>query len=685
MKSNSKWKVAYSGHLKLHWQWSVVLALTLLALDVVLLCQDRKAGITAFAFTAGYFVLILLFARYFKPRILRDLVDFATKYGQVQKEILKEFDIPTALMEPDGKILWMNDNMAFLTEKNARWRKNISALFPQVEEDLLPIDGWEKDVEFTYKESDYRAHIQRISLEELVESAQLIEKKDGANFLYMIYLYDETQLHRLEKENREQKSVVGLVYIDNYDDVMDRTDEVHQSLLTVLVERKISKYFATVNGLVKKLEKDKYLVLMNRKGLDALCEDRFSILEGVKTINIGNELSMTASIGMGVSGTNDQQNYEYARSAMEMSLGRGGDQAVIKEEDSMSFYGGKTQSGEKNTRVKARVKAQALRELILSKDEVVAMGHSFTDMDSFGAAVGICRAAMTVGKPAHIVLGDQDTNIRGWVQLFRESREYPDDFFITHEQAKQMVTNSVALVIVDTNRPSRTECPELLKLTSSIVVLDHHRQTTETVEKAALSYIETSASSACEMVAEILQYFEDGVKLRGLEADCIYGGIIIDTNSFATKAGVRTFEAAAYLRRSGADVTRVRKALRENIDSYMARMECVSHAEKFMDAYAISICDGAGLDNPSVVGAQAANELLNIDGVKASFVVATVDKRMFISARSIDEVNVQLVMERLGGGGHLNIAGAQLQDTTPEGAVEKVKEVLEAMTKEGVI
>lgn len=680
-----KFKAKYSGTLKMHWQWSVILALTLLLLTAGMLFIDTRAALVTLAFTAGYFLIILGLYFHYKPRILRGLVNFATRYGQVQKEILQEFEIPSALLEPDGKILWMNDRMYELTEKNDGYRKSITTLFPEISREILPSSTWEKDIRLEYRGGDYRVHLQRISLDDMLDEAELVDRDGDGNFLYMVYLFDETDLRRYIRENREQKPVVGLVYIDNYEEAMDRVDEVRQSLLSVLVDRKINKYFSDISGLVKKLEKDKYLVIFNQKSMDALQEDRFSILEGVKTINIGNDLGMTISIGVGMNGSGYLQNYEFARSAMEMALGRGGDQAVVKDNDKISFFGGKTQGNEKNTRVRARVKAQAMREIITTAETVIAMGHGMTDMDSLGACVGVYRAAKTVGKQAHIVLGEPNSSIRSWVKQFKENKDYEDDMFITHEEAIELVDNNAAVIVVDTNRPSMTECRELLSQTKTVVVLDHHRQTTEKIENAALSYIEPSASSACEMIAEILQYFEESVRLKGLEADCMYAGIIIDTNNFVAKTGVRTFEAAAFLRRCGADVTRVRKALRDDMESYKARAEAVRHAEAYMDDYAISVCPAQGLESPNVVGAQAANELLNIIGVKASFVFTECDHRIFISARSIDEVNVQIIMERLGGGGHINIAGAQLSGETMEMAVQKLKDVLKLMTEEGAI
>ena len=338
-----------------------------------------------------------------------------------------------------------------------------------------------------------------------------------------------------------------------------------------------------------------------------------------------------------------------------------------------------------NTRVRARVKAQALRELINTRERVIVMGHKITDIDSLGASIGVCRAAQVEGKPAHIVLGDINSGIRPWVTSLQSGENQDDRLFLTHEQAIEMTNYNTAVVVVDTNRPSMVECEELLYLTRTIVVLDHHRQATDQIENAALSYIEPSASSACEMIAEILQYYDEGIRLKPTEADAIYAGMIVDTNNFMAKTGMRTFEAAAFLRRNGADMTRVRKAFRNDMDTYKARAEAVRHAEAFMGCYAISVCPSEKVESPTVVGAQAANELLNIIGVKASFVLTEFNQKIYISARAIDEVNVQIIMERLGGGGHMNIAGAQLDGVSIDEARIRLKEVLTQMTKEGAI
>ena len=328
-----------------------------------------------------------------------------------------------------------------------------------------------------------------------------------------------------------------------------------------------------------KTVKDKYLVVMRKKSVSQLQSARFDILEDVKTVNIGNEMAVTLSIGVGLDGLTYAQNYEFARNAIDLALGRGGDQAVLKTPETIIYYGGKSQQVEKNTRVKARVKAHALKEIIAGKDKVLIMGHRMADVDSFGAAVGIYRIAQALDRKAHIVLNDISNTLQPVVDLFSNNPEYDEDMIVSSSQAMEIAGNNAVLVVVDVKRPSITECPDLLGICKSIVVLDHHRQGTDTIENATLSYVEPYASSTCEMVSEILQYTADNIKIRTEEADCMYSGIMIDTNNFMSKTGVRTFEAAAFLRRNGADVTRVRKMFREDAADYKTKADAVSQAE----------------------------------------------------------------------------------------------------------
>lgn len=679
-----KRKVKLKGQLKNYVQWPLILSVLLLVMNLCMYPVSVKAGVLMSAFLVVYIAIVLVL--YFRNRsqIYGDLISFATQYGQVQRRLLKELSIPYALLDEEGKVLW--GNLAFFEtsgkgKKNLR--KSITYFFPEFTKDMLPQDDFEdsKTVRFTYEEKDYRVDVRRVYMDHVLDTGAFLELEEDDGYLTAIYMFDETEMNRYIRMIREQRLVAGLIYLDNYEEALDTVEEVRRSLLVALVDRKINKYIGAFGGIVKKLEKDKYFIAIQEKDLPVMRENKFEILQDVKTVNIGNEMAVTLSIGLGLSGGSFSENYDYARIAIDLALARGGDQVVIKEGENISYFGGKTQQVEKSTRVKARVKAHALREFIESRDKVIVMGHKLGDMDSFGASVGIYRAAKALGKRAYIVVNEVTTSVRPLRDCFVDNPAYEQDMFLTSEQAQEMIDRNTVLVVVDTNRKSYTECPELLGRTSTIVVLDHHRQTNEQIENAVLSYIEPYASSACEMVAEILQYFDEGLKIKAVEADCLYAGIILDTDNFMQKTGVRTFEAAAFLRRCGADVTRVRKMFRNGMAEYKARAEAVRHAEVY-HGFAISVCPNENLESPTIVGAQAANELLNIVGVKASIVLTSYQHRTYISARSIDEVNVQVLMERMGGGGHMNVAGAQL-DCGVEEASEIVKHTIDKMYEEG--
>jgi c-di-AMP phosphodiesterase-like protein len=518
---------------------------------------------------------------------------------------------------------------------------------------------------------------------------ELAKEEEGTrgikvNSMIALYFYDETELVSYKEECENQRIVAGLVYIDNYEEVLEGIEEVRRPLMVALVERKITKYMQNIDAIVKKFEKDKYIVVFQNKHMEKLQETKFSILDEVRSINVGNELAVTLSIGLGVGTANYMQAYEYARVAMDLALGRGGDQAVVKEGEQISYYGGKTQLVEKSTRVKARVKAHALREIMLTKDRVLVMGHRIPDVDSLGSAIGIYRLAKTLNKQTHIVINQSTTSIQPIMNVLLSNHSiYGDDLIVNNEKALSLIDDNTMLVVVDVNRPALTECEELLSKVKTVVVLDHHRQTNDTIKNAVLSYVEPYASSASEMVTEVLQYIVDKPKLKPIEADALYSGMMVDTDNFVSKTGVRTFEAAAYLRRSGADVTRVRKMFREDLDTYKRKAEAVSQAQMYLDEFAISICPSEGVPNPSVLGAQVANELLDIQGIRASFVLTDMHDMIYISARSLDNLNVQVIMEKLGGGGHLNMAAAQLHDCTIMVAVDKLKTLLYQMKEEG--
>ena len=682
-----KKRIKLKGRIKTYIQFSLYLGVLLAAVNGAIFMIDIRAGGALAMFSVFYFGVALYLYFHNRRILINELVSFATEYGQIQRKLLREMDLPYALLDDGGKVIWTNIAFEGVVHQPKGYNKSITSLFPTITKDRLPDDNGvdEAQYDLEYEGSEYVAKFRKISLKDMAENSDIIDADGYNGYLIAMYLYDETALHIALQEVDDQSLAVGMIYLDNYEEALESVEEVRRSLLIALIDRKVNKYISGFDGICKKLEKDKYLVILRKKSIAQLQETRFDLLEDVKTVNIGNEMAVTISIGVGLDGLSYAQNYEFARNAIDLALGRGGDQAVIKTPESITYYGGKSQQVEKNTRVKARVKAHALREIITGKDQVLVMGHRMPDVDSFGAAVGIYRIAQTLERKAHIVLNDVTPAIQPMVERFRNNPEYEEDMIISNQAAIEAANSNTVLVVVDVNKPSITECPELLRFCKSVVVLDHHRQGTETIENATLSYVEPYASSACEMVSEILQYTYDNIKIHTEEADCMYSGIMIDTNNFMTKTGVRTFEAAAFLRRNGADVTRVRKLFREDALEYKARADAVSQAEIYRQSFAISICTAEELPSPTVIGAQAANELLNIKGVKASFVLTDYQGKIYISARSIDEVNVQIIMERMGGGGHMSTAACQMEGVGIIEATGVLKRTIDSMLESGEI
>ena len=679
MKENKKVR----NVLQKYMQWPVVLSVLVLCANGAVGLVSGKAGMVMAVFTVLYAFCAGVLFWYGKKRILTGLVGFAADFDQSQKNLMASMELPYGIADEAGRLLWTNRAFSAVIRDEKSARRSLTVLFPEITEEGLEKMDHALEVQCAYGGAIYRASIKRVTIQ---SDSGLLSAAPGQKTeqqVLAVYLYDETEIHEYMQAITDQKMVAGLIYLDNYDEALESVEEVRRSLLVALIDRKVSKYISGVNGIVKKMEKDKYFFAIEQKYMPSLEAERFSLLEDVKTVNIGNEMAVTLSIGIGINGDTYIRNYEYARTAIDMALGRGGDQAVVKNGEKIQYYGGKSQQLEKTTRVKARVKAHALRELLETKDRLLIMGHKIGDIDSFGSAIGVYRIAAALGKKAHIVINEVTSSVRPMMDRFINNSDYPQDLFLMGDDAAELADPSTALVVVDVNRPSYTEEPQLLNLVKTIVVIDHHRQSSEIISNATLSYVEPYASSACELVAEILQYVTDSIRIKSLEADAMYAGIVIDTNNFTNQAGVRTFEAAAFLRRNGADVTRVRKLFRDKMEDYKARAEAVRQAEVFEGAFAISVCPAENVESPTVVGAQAANELLDIIGIKASVVLTPYNGKIYVSARSIDEINVQVMMEKLGGGGHRTIARAQLPGATVEEAKEKIKNVILAMKQKG--
>lgn len=681
-----KQKIRVKGQLRTYMQWPAILGIFLIGMNVWIYRMDHKAGLVMSAFVLLYIIMAVLLYVYTRTMLMKELVEFATQYGIVQNTLLKELAVPYAILLDDGKVIWMNNQFLKILGGKIKGDAYLSkylpelnrSIFPQEENDIVHMDVY-------YNERQYQAELRKVSVEGFSETERLMEMPEEKEYFIAVYLQDVTELNQYIKANEEQRLVAGLIYIDNYDEIIDSVEEVRQSLLVALVDRKINQYIAKANGIVKKMETDKYFIAVQKQHFKQLEEDKFSLLEGVKTVNIGNKIPATISMGFGLSEESYAQSYNYARVAIDLSLARGGDQAVIKDSQGITYYGGKREQTSKNTRVKARVKAEALREFITIKDEIFVMGHKFADADSFGAAVGICRAAEALEKKAYIVIDEISASLKPLYLSYAENPEYGEKMFLKPQEVLKIADENSMVVVVDTNRPKMTECEELLSIARTIVVLDHHRQSSDNIENALLSYIEPYASSSCEMVAEILQYIVDDIEIPDLEASSLYAGIMIDTNNFVNKTGVRTFEAAAFLRRCGANITQVRKMFRDDMASYQAKAEIISSVEVYQEKFAIARGENLDIESPTIVGAQAANDLLDINAVKASFVLTNYNGRIYISARSIDEVNVQIIMERLGGGGHMNASGAQFEHMDMERAVEDLKKVIDEMVEGGDI
>lgn len=682
-----KHRMRLRGNLKTYLRWPLFFGILLILMTIQLFSVSVRSGVIGIGYTILYLMIAGLINFSGRRKLKKDLIEFATNYGEMQMRMMKTLTVPFAILSEDGHMLWGNDEFVSVIVNKKAARRNIANIFEEITLDSLPDSDEVKVVHVRTEDKYYRVVMKLVESDNAGEGDTVktdINQLMDNSRLISVFLYDETDIMELEQKREAENLVVGLLYIDNYDELIDSIDEIRQSLIMALIDRKINKYMQGIDAISKKLEKDKFLFMFKQSYLSEICSNRFAILEEIRDINLGNESSATISIGIGVGRDTFVERYDLARAAIDLALGRGGDQAVVKSIDQEKFYGGKSVQIERNTRVKARVKAHALKELIEGKERVVVMGHSIGDVDSFGASIGIYRIAKTLNRKANVVLNEVSQSVKPIRDRFY-TKEYEEDMIITGDEAKELVDENTVLVIVDVNRASYTECPELIEQAQSVVVIDHHRQAGDAIDKAVLFYIESYASSASEMVAEISQYIGSGLKLKSAEAEAMYAGIMIDTNYFSNKTGVRTFEAMAYLRRNGADAVRIRKAFREDIDEYKIRAAAIQDTELYEGVFAIAESKSEGIESPTVFASKIANSLLDISNVKASFVLTKYRGKVYISARSIDEVNVQVMMERLGGGGHINMAGAQLENVEVEEAKNMIKQEIDSMIEEGEI
>ena len=520
------------GSFREYMSWPLFLAPLLIAMNLIIYFVDMKAGTIMTVFIMIYITAAIGIYQYYRKQLHCDLMNYASNYAQLQKRLLDSMTVPYAMADNAGRIAWSNKEFQKIIEQDGRGHRTLNAIFPEITSKSYPRGNEDSTVHVVFCGRNYQLSIRKILFSDVKDMISIRDQELIKVSMYAVYLFDETEVLYYQKEIEKERMVSGLIYMDNYEEALKSVEEVRRSLLVALIDRKINKYVIRYDGILKKLEKDKYFVVFKQKHLEEMKEERFSLLEDVKTVNIGNEMSITLSIGLGAGGESYIRNSDYARSAMDMALGRGGDQVVLKEKDNITYYGGKSPTQEKNTRVRARVKAHALRELIETKEDVIIMGHHISDVDCIGAAIGIYRAAKTSAKHASIVAEDVTNNVKPLMDRYRNTPEYDEDLFITKEEALKRIHPNTLLVVVDTNRPNYTESPELLSRAQNIVVLDHHRQTRDVIENALLSYLEPYASSTCEMVAEILQYYSEDIRIKSGDADAIYAGMVVDTNNF---------------------------------------------------------------------------------------------------------------------------------------------------------
>ncbi len=661
-----------TGVIKKHLLWSLLLIPFLLIMTLHLFTVSITAGIIAAIYVLIYSI-VSFSSYYFREKsVVNSLINFAMSWDGINSTLLTRLSLPCAYSDISGKIIWYNDSFNNVVGENITTSDCIFELFPEITPDIAAFDeNNEQECFFVYNDSFYRAVLNKID-----------HTADDTSIV-VLYLYDESSLNEYRTKIEDEDIVMGLLYIDDYEETLKDCDDLQRSLLAALIERQISKNLQMLDGVYRKMEKDRYFFIFRHKYINILKENKFSILSDVRNVKVGVEdIHVTISIGLGIHADSYTKRYEYARAAIDLAVGRGGDQAVIKDGDSITYYGGNNLQKDVNTRVRARVKANALNELMLAADQIYIMGHKGADIDSFGASIGIHMIARSLKRNSKIILSKNDTeSIKPILNEFMANPLY-NGIFIEPAESRHSITTGTLLVIVDVNKPALTECPELIDAAKSIVVIDHHRQTGDKIPNPVLSYIEPFASSASEMVTEFFQYINNGIHPNSLEADTLYSGIMVDTNNFTVQTSPRTFEAVTYLRRSSNDIARIRKRFRCEPEEYMVRAQAISSATVFADYYAITAIPSQATGNIPVIGAKVANSLLEMKNIRASFVLSEYRSRVHISARSIDDTNVQIIMEKLGGGGHSTVSAAQL-DTNIENAEAQLKEVLTTMIKEG--
>lgn len=593
--------------------------------------------------------------------------DFSTQLDVATRSTLIKLPFPLMIIGDKGKVVWYNQNTSTMMEGEDILGRNIIEIVRDFNIKQVLSGKKSQFKNISIKNRYYDAHTSIVNTSE--------NKSDD---IILLYFCDVTEFVKLQNSIDDKKTTVMLIEVDNLDEVVKSTDEDKKPLLIAEVERAINNYSQSLSAILKKYAQNKYILVTQDQYIKNEIEKKFDILDTVREINQGNKLAVTLSVGVGRNGNTPIDNYNHALSAKELALGRGGDQVVVKDQEKLSFYGGKTKEVEKRTKVRARVIAHALVDLINDSSNVFIMGHKNPDTDCLGAAIGINSAVKLLNKPCAIIVEGKSTAVKGMLERFYEEPGY-EGTFVSSDTCRTALNEDSLLIIVDVHNKGYVQDFELVKEFKRVVIIDHHRRLTDAIEGAVLSYIETYASSTSELVTEMLQYMIENPKIKPIEAEALLAGICVDTKNFYFKTGVRTFEAASFLRRLGADTIDIKKMFAENLDTYLKKAEIIKSA-KVVNGIATAICPPEIED--TVLAAQAADELLNITGIQASFVIVKIDDEVYISGRSLGDVNVQVILETLGGGGHMTMAGAKMVSQTSEEVLEKLQDAIDKYLRE---
>lgn len=620
---------------------------------------------------AGVIVLIVLVLYYLKEakdkRLQQELhiKSLAQDMSLAAEETLIKLPFPLVIVDEKGEIHWFNNLLNNIFEKQIMLGSNINTLIKSINiEDI-----------FKKKKEIYKDIIINKKHYNIYSKIMNSSTDKGAEKIVMLYLHDISNVTDIIAT----KESIMLIEVDNLNEVVKSTENDNAPLLIAEIERTINNYAQNLNAMIKKYDSNKYILSVQDKYIETQMSKKFDILDTVREINMGNKYDVTLSIGVGRNGISPLENHKYASTAKELALGRGGDQAVIKSGDNVAFFGGNTKEVEKRTRVRARVVAHALKDLVNESSTVYIMGHRNPDMDCLGAAVGLSSVVQKLNKECHIVLQDANSSIRYILDKLKTDSKY-DNLFITPEKCKEEMDINSILILVDVHSKGYVQDIEIVNMSSKVVIIDHHRRTPDYIEGAILTYIEAYASSTSELITEMLQYMLEKPKLNQIEAEALLAGICVDTKNFYFKTGVRTFEAASFLRKLGADTIDVKKMFGNDLTTYVKKADIIRSA-KVENNIAIAICPPDIQE--TVLAAQAADELLNITGIQASFVLVTIDKDIHISGRSLGDINVQVILESLGGGGHMTMAGAKLNNLSLDEAVELLNDAIIKNLREG--